>query len=201
MKRNLVVITVIGAAITFMVWAGARHAVKVRSTSQASGVGTAMGQQAPDFELVDLKTGNKVHLSDFRGKAVLLNFWATWCPPCRVEIPWFIDFQKQYGSQGLQVIGVAMDDAGRDSIESFANNMGINYLVVQGTDQVANAYGGVEGLPTSFYLDRDGRVVKTVTGLVSHAEAEQNVKLVLARGTLQSATAPIEASSQANSKP
>ncbi len=196
MNRNLVVITVIGTVITFMVWAGVRHAERSGNTVAASGVGTAVGQQAPDFALVDLKTGNTVHLSDFRGKAVLLNFWATWCPPCRVEIPWFIDLQKQYASQGLQVIGVAMDDAGRDSIENFANNMGINYLVVQGTDKVANAYGGVEGLPTSFYLGRDGRVVKTVTGLISHAQTEQNVKQALAQRAQ-----PLQASSQTSPKP
>ncbi len=189
----------IGAAIALMIWAGVRYGKS--SATLATGVGTRRGQQAPDFELVDLKTGNKVRLADFRGKAVLLNFWATWCPPCKVEIPSFVDLQNQYGPQGLQVIGVAMDDAGRDTIETFARNMGINYLVLQGTDKVADAYGGVAGLPTTFYLGRDGRVVKSVEGLVTHGEAEENVKLALAQGTPQVAGAPpMQASSQPGQK-
>jgi cytochrome c biogenesis protein CcmG/thiol:disulfide interchange protein DsbE len=145
-------------------------------------VGARRGALAPDFELVDLKSGNKVSLSDFRGKAVLLNFWATWCPPCKAEIPSFVDLQKQYGPQGLQVVGVAMDDAGRDTIEAFANEMSINYLVVQGTEKVANDYGGIDGLPTTFYIGRDGKVVKIVAGLMGHGEAERNVKRALTQG-------------------
>ena len=122
-----------------------------------------------------------MHLSDFRGKAVLLNFWATWCPPCKVEIPWFIDLQKQYGPQGFVVLGVAMDDAGRDTILKFDNDMNINYPVLQGTETVGDAYGGVESLPTSFYIDREGKIVSRVLGLRSHGEVEANIQRALER--------------------
>src|SRR5512138_1648113 len=102
----------------------ARHGAGLTHSSDA-----VKGKPAPDFALKDLN-GNTVRLADLRGKAVLLNFWATWCPPCKVEIPWFVDLQKQYGPQGLQIVGVAMDDAGPDAIAKFAKEMGINYTVL-----------------------------------------------------------------------
>jgi hypothetical protein len=100
-------------------------------------------------------------------------------------MPWFVDVQQQYGPQGLVVIGVAMDDAGRDTIARFTDSMKINYLVLQGDEKVGNAYGGVEALPTTFYIGRDGAVVKRVFGLTSHSDIEQSVKLALNRGQQQ----------------
>src|SRR5690242_16222960 len=102
--------------------------------------GQSKGKEAPDFVLKDLD-GKKVKLSDYRGKAVLLNFWATWCPPCKVEMPWFVDLQKQYGNDGLVVLGVAMDDSEPGTIAKFANEMGVNYPVLLGTDKVSDDYG------------------------------------------------------------
>ncbi len=178
----------VAAALALMIWTGGRAR---RQASPAGGVGWKAGNLAPEFELADLKTGNKVRLSDFKGKAVLLNFWATWCPPCKAEIPWFVDLQKDYGPQGLQVIGVAMDDADQETIEAFANDMGVNYLILLGTEKVGEDYGGVTGLPTTFYIARDGRIVKSVAGLISHADMERNVKLALKQGEQQAeATAP-----------
>jgi peroxiredoxin len=179
------VLVVVAAAVGIMLWVGARRASSTGGDSLARSAGALRGKAAPDFKLVDLRTGKEVQLADFKGKAVLLNFWATWCPPCKVEIPWFIDLQKQYGPQGLQIIGVAMDDAGKDKILKFANDMGINYLVLQGTEKVAEQYGGVESLPTTFYIGRDGLITKRVFGLVSHGETEENVKLALSSGTAQ----------------
>jgi thiol-disulfide isomerase/thioredoxin len=123
-----------------------------------------------------------VQLSDFRGKAVLLNFWATWCPPCKVEIPWFVDLQNRYAGRGLQVVGIAMDDAGAASIARFANDMNMNYPVLQGTENVADSYGGVDGLPITFYIGRDGRVAQRILGLGSHADVEDAVRSVLHLG-------------------
>ena len=129
-------------------------------------VGDVRGKVAPDFELTSLD-GKRVKLSDFRGKAVLLNFWATWCSPCKVEMPWFVDLQKKYGNDGLVVVGVAMDDTDTPKIAEFASQMGVNYPVLLGTDKVSDDYGNVQFLPTSFYIDRDGKFVGKGVGLLA----------------------------------
>jgi thiol-disulfide isomerase/thioredoxin len=139
---------------------------------------------AADFELQDLN-GNPVRLSDFQGKAIVLDFWATWCGPCRREIPWLIQFQKQYGPQGLQVIGVSMDDGGRDAIDPFVRRAGINYIVVLGDNRLGSLYGGVEVLPTTFYISRDGNVLAFAKGLTSKSVIEQNIKEALASKALR----------------
>src|SRR3982751_3147390 len=123
-------------------------------TSQQGGAGKLQGQTAPDFALASLE-GKTVRLSDFRGKAVLLNFWATWCEPCKVEMPWFVELQKEYGPQGFQIVGVAMDDASTEDITKFARKMGVNYPVLLGKESVGQSYGGVGVLPTTFFIDRD----------------------------------------------
>ena len=119
---------------------------------------------------------SKVKLSDFRGKAVLLNFWATWCPPCKVEMPWFADLQKQYGKDGLVILGVAMDDSAPDKIAQFASEMGVNYPILLGTDQISDDYGDVQYLPTSFFIGRDGTIVDKMTGLLDRKDIEEAVK-------------------------
>ena len=151
--------------------------------ARLSGSNTAIkGKDAPDFQLTGVD-GKTIQLADLRGKAVLLNFWATWCPPCKIEIPWFVDLQKQYGPQGLQIVGVAMDEGNpRDAIAKFAKEMGVNYTMVLGNDKIADAYGGVEALPTTFYIGRDGKIVTRVFGLVSHSEVEDNIRAALKQG-------------------
>lgn len=134
--------------------------------------------RAPDFTLRDMN-GAPVRLSDFRGKAVVLNFWATWCLPCRREIPWFIEMQNKYGRQGLQIIGVSMDDGGRDAVEGFVKRMGINYLILQGDNHAASLYGGAQVVPKTYYISRDGRVVSSVEGLVNESEVEKNIEEAL----------------------
>lgn len=149
--------------------------VKPKSAGLA---GDVSGKPAPEFELKDLN-GKTVHLSDYRGKAVVLNFWATWCPPCKVEMPWFVDLQERYGSQGLVILGVALDDASKEQIAKFASDMKLNYPVLIGEDKVAQAYGGVEMLPTTFYIDRNGKVTERVFGLLDRKEIEENAVKVL----------------------
>src|SRR5215468_1061368 len=142
---------------------------------QQAGAGKLQGQPAPDFSLTALD-GKNLKLSDFHGKAVLLNFWATWCEPCKVEMPWFVDLQKKYGPQGLQVFGVAMDDASPKEISEFAQKMGVNYPIVIGKEEVGTLYGGVQLLPSTFFISRDGKVMERVFGLVSRSEIETNIQ-------------------------
>lgn len=172
MKRNAIIGGIVAIIVALMVYASTK-------APGAGIVGGKSGQTAPDFELKDLN-GRPVHLSDFRGKAVVLNFWATWCPPCKEEIPWFIDLQKKYGPQGLQIVGVSMDDGGRDAVAPFAREMGINYTVLLGTDTVGDLYGGVHALPTTFYIGRDGKITEYAPGLISHYGVERNIKEALA---------------------
>ena len=182
-RRNTLVILVVVAAVAVMLIGGQ---YMVRKSQQGgltpAGGGPKPGASAPDFALQSLD-GKTVRLSDFRGKAVLLNFWATWCEPCKLEMPWFIELQKQYGPQGLQVLGVAMDDSGKDTIAKFAHNMGVDYPVLLGKESVSDQYGGLEYLPTSFYIDRDGKVVARVFGLRSRSDIEDWIKQALSRGS------------------
>src|SRR5258708_1066765 len=122
-------------------------------------------------------------LSELKGKAVLVDFWATYCEPCKVEMPWFAELQKKYGPKGFQVIGVAMDDedtAGK--ISEFAKKLGVNYPILLGTEHVADLYGGIDGLPMSFFIDRSGKIVDRQLGLVDMSILEDNIKKALAQG-------------------
>lgn len=196
MKRNAFVFTVLAVAILGMLSFGKyvdRQRQK-RPATTSSLAGDARGVQAPDFELVSLD-GRKVKLSDFRGKAVVLNFWATWCPPCKTEMPWFVDLQKQYGSDGLTILGVAMDDSDPQKIAQFASEMGVNYPVLLGTNNVSEAYGDVEYLPTTFYINRQGKIVGKVAGLIDKAKNEDDAKKALdsdvGRTAVNSAPGPV----------
>ena len=178
MKRDPIVIIVVAMVVTVMLVFGLQMARR-NSGGVASNTGPSMkGVLAPDFTLESLD-GKTVRLSDFRGKGVLLNFWATWCQPCKIEMRWFEQLQKQYGSQGLQVIGIAMDGASKDEIAEFANNLGVDYLILLGKEDIGDAYGGVQFLPATFYVGRDGKIVDEVFGLKSRTEIEDNVKKAL----------------------
>jgi cytochrome c-type biogenesis protein len=117
---------------------------------------------APDFTLTDTH-GAKLRLSDYKGKVVLLDFWATWCGPCRVEIPWFVEMQQKYRARGFVVIGVATRDSPA-AVEKFYQQFHLNYPVAMGNDALSEEYGGLFGLPTSFVIGRDGRIYSEHTG-------------------------------------
>ena len=197
MKRNAIVFVALCLAIFFMVASG-KYLTRIRAQKNGNPtmVGDVRGVTAPDFDLMSLD-GKRVKLSDFRGKAVLLNFWATWCSPCKVEMPWFVDLQKKYGKDGLVVIGVAMDDSEAPKIAEFAAELGVNYPVLLGTDKVSEAYGSVDYLPTSFYIDRDGKIIGKGVGLLGRREIEDSVQKALASqpatGTRQASRAALPA--------
>ncbi|HXP17557.1 MAG TPA: TlpA disulfide reductase family protein [Terriglobales bacterium] len=180
MRRDPVVIIVVAMVVTVMLVFGFQMARR-KSREAASQGPNLQGKAAPDFTLHSLE-GQTVHLSDFRGKGVLLNFWATWCQPCKIEMPWFAELQKQYGPQGLQIVGVAMDDAGPKEISKFAHDLGVNYPILVGEESVGDAYGGLPFLPATFYIGRDGKVLDKVYGLKGRGEIEDSIKKALATG-------------------
>ncbi len=141
------------------------------------GKGVAEESQAPDFSLPDL-TGQKLDLSSYRGKVVLLDFWATWCDLCRDEIPHFVQLQNTYGSQGLQIIGVSMDD-GPEPVRDFYQRLKMNYPVVMGNAKTGELYGGVLGLPMAFLIRRDGRISAKYTGATDISVLEKEIKTLL----------------------
>src|SRR6202451_4716223 len=151
-----------------------------RRSKQEAAIGNIQMKSgvAPDFALQSLD-GKTVRLSDFRGKPVVLNFWATWCGPCKIEMPWFVDFQKQYGAQGLQIVGVAMDDASKEDISKFAKDMGVNYPILIDKESVGDQYGGVPALPETFLIGRDGKLMDKIIGLRGKGEIEEDIKKAL----------------------
>jgi thiol-disulfide isomerase/thioredoxin len=168
----LAVVAIIAAAMLYFGF----HMARRSGPSHRLGIGYAT--PAPDFSLESLD-GKSMRLSDLRGKAVLLNFWATWCTPCKIEMPWFVELQNQYGPQGLQIVGVAMDDSSKEDIAKFAKDMGVNYPVLLGKEAVGDAYGGVPALPESFFIGRDGKIVDKILGLKSKSEIEDSIRKAL----------------------
>jgi len=132
---------------------------------------------APDWSLRDAQD-NIVRLADFRGRILLLNFWATWCAPSTVEMPWFNDFARQYGSRGLSVVGVAVEDYGWDVVRAFARANNIQFPIVLGDDRTVDSHG-VSVLPTTFLIDRQGRIAARFVGLVARAEVEDDLQALL----------------------
>lgn len=132
-----------------------------------------------DFTLKDMN-GADVELAAFRGKVILLNFWATWCPPCRIEVPGFVELQEEYRDQGLVVVGLSVDDP-VSKIVAFAAELEVNYpmLVGLGRDDFQEAYGPILGMPTTFFIKRDGTLCKTHTGFATKDDVEKVIKELL----------------------
>ena len=136
------------------------------------------GTFAPDFSLPQLN-GDPLQLSAHRGKIVLLDFWATWCDPCKTEIPWLIEFNHKYGPKGLVILGIAMDDEGKKAVQPWVASRSfdvngqqakMDYPILLGNDKIADKFGGILGLPTSMLYSRDGRKIKTIVGLINYQD-------------------------------
>jgi len=134
---------------------------------------------APDFSLTGL-SGRNFSLSDYRGKVVVLDFWATWCDPCKEEIPHFIEMQSKYASQGLQVLGISMDDD-EPPVRQFQQQFKMNYPVALGNPKLADQYGGILGLPITFVIDRNGRITARHVGATDPSVIEAEVQKLLAQ--------------------
>ena len=133
---------------------------------------------APSFSLQDAD-GRTVTLADYKGKVVLLNFWATWCGPCKIEIPWFVEFEQKYKDRGFAVLGVAMDEDGWGVVKPYIAKNKVNYRILMGDDSTAQMYGGVESLPTTFMIDAAGKIASTHIGLVSKSDYENEIVQLL----------------------
>jgi thiol-disulfide isomerase/thioredoxin len=204
-KKSAFFVAMMVFGISLMIWAGvyslrarklkaqqaqANHIVLTKDGAAnlgdgagSSGETTAQdiplkGKPAPAFTLVTLD-GKKVSLSDYKGRPVVVNFWATWCAPCKLEMPWFEEFRQKYQAQGFEILGIAEDDAGKDEIAKTAKKVAVTYPILLTDGKVAPAYGGVDMLPTSFYIDRKGLVTTETIGLASKDEVEANIKKLL----------------------
>ncbi|MGD0831065.1 MAG: TlpA disulfide reductase family protein [Terracidiphilus sp.] len=209
MKRNSIVLSVVLFILVAFAWAGwanfeYRQQAAARilaatpqadvtqdpATGELQYLSPLIGKPAPQFSLEDLN-GKKVSLADYKGHALLLNFWATWCTPCKLETPWLIELRNQYAAQGVEVLGISADDIDRDNpakladekrqIAHFIQQMHVPYPVLIDGDSVSKPYGGLDDLPTSFYLNRSGTVVAAQIGLTSKDEIESNIKRALGK--------------------
>lgn len=208
MMRRALVLGVMVVGVALLLWAG-WHNLRERKLAmqkarenqvvlipekqgQAGAEGDELapkmrGKQAPQFALTSLE-GKKVSLADYKGRPVLVNFWATWCGPCKVEMPWFEEFRKQYQAQGFEILGLADDvDAGKDAISKVAQKAGVTYPILLTDGKVQDAYGGLDVLPMSFYIDRNGVIVEQTAGLGSKDQIEANIKKTIASGQVAQA--------------
>jgi peroxiredoxin len=149
-----------------------------QTTPQPSQPAPQVGQPAPDFSLSD-SSGSPVKLSAYKGKVVLLDFWATWCTGCKVEIPWYVEFQDKYRNDGLTAIGVSMDDDGWKSVKPFLEEHKLNYPVVIANQDLTTRYGGLPALPMTLLIDRDGRIAESHAGMVDKDTFENKIKTLL----------------------
>ena len=155
----------------------------VPAREKPSGIGrtsvpTQQWGNAPDFTLPKFK-GGQFTLSSLKGKVIILDFWATWCGPCRMEIPGFVELYAKYKAKGLEIVGVALDKGGELAVGPFAKQYGINYTIVFGDRKITQKYGGIPGIPTTFIIDREGNLAGRHVGYASQEAFEEIIKKLL----------------------
>jgi peroxiredoxin len=168
------------ALLTFpMLMSGTREGVTNVADAEMPENATCTGEGAANFDFT-LKTpgGGTVNLADYKGRVVLLNFWGTWCPPCRVEVPAFVEVQEAYRDRGLVIVGVAVEDTD-EAVSAFASEMGINYPLAMTQDDLEHAYGPIYGLPLSFFIARDGSICRKHFGELTKERVEQEIAPLL----------------------
>ncbi len=150
-------------------------------SAQQDGVRTTESQSThplPEFSIQDMQ-GNLFRSEALRGKVALVNFWATWCGPCKIEMPWFVEFQRKYKDRGFTVLAISLDEGGWDPVRRFATEMELNFPVVLGDDPLSLEFGGIRALPTTMIVNREGNVVATHTGLVPKQTYETAIEELL----------------------
>jgi cytochrome c biogenesis protein CcmG, thiol:disulfide interchange protein DsbE len=184
MKKILLIVGTVVVLIGATVYLDRVTRLKPRSSVATVRADDPPGTPAPAVTFKNLD-GQDVPLSGYEGKVVLVNFWATWCEPCQVEIPWLIEMQQKYASKGFTVLGVDVDDEGNNVVsactakERFKVNgqqLPINYPILRGNDDVADKFGGLLGYPTSFLISRDGKIVKKTQGLIDYEEITKAIE-------------------------
>ncbi|MDF1578299.1 MAG: TlpA disulfide reductase family protein [Desulfobulbales bacterium] len=143
----------------------------------AGSVGAA--EKMPEFSEKNITGDGLVNSADFAGKVLLVNFWATWCPPCRKEIPALIKIHDKYKDQGFSVIGISMDEGGRRVVGKFVEKLGVNYPVFIGNAKLGRGFGGVMGIPVTFLVDREGNLVQRLDGYISEKVLDKQLYLLL----------------------
>jgi peroxiredoxin len=194
MSRRILVLAVVFACFALIVWSGYQHrhlrlstalpstpAANAEPSTQETDAVTSplLGKPAPQFVLRDL-AGHRVSLADYRGKALLINFWATWCEPCQLEMPWFIALQQKYASQGFTVLGIDKDyPEDLSKVPGFAKKMNLNYPVLYGNARTYSDYGCCDYLPMSYYVDRTGTIRIATVGLGERETVETYIRRLL----------------------
>lgn len=185
MKKTLLVIGTVVVLIVATIFADRATRVRAKADNPVMKADAPKAAElAPELTLKDLN-GNDVSLSEYKGKVVLVNFWATWCEPCRVEIPWLIDMQHKYGPKGFVLLGIALDDEGKSAVVPFVakerfdvdgQKLPMDYKILIGNDEAADKFGGLFGYPTSILISRDGKQIKRVTGIISEDEMNKLIE-------------------------
>ena len=182
MKKTILILVAVVAATLAVHFAD--KATRVHTSASGRSIAPKAGEPAPDFSAKDLND-QSVKLSDYKGKVVLVNFWATWCDPCREEIPWLIALQNKYSAKGFTVLGLAMDEEGKPVVAPFVarerydvegQKQPMNYPIVIGGESVAEKFGGLLGYPTSVLISRDGKQIKRVTGVLNEDEISKLIE-------------------------
>jgi cytochrome c biogenesis protein CcmG/thiol:disulfide interchange protein DsbE len=184
MKKGIYIAVGVAALLAVMVWAD--HKFPAGGSPSASSA-AATPTDAPTVGLQGLD-GKDTTLQQYKGQVVLVNFWATWCGPCKVEIPWMIEFQQKYSPRGFTILGVSMDEDGKKAVQPFLDKerfdvggqqMAMNYPIFLGSDAIGEKFGGILGLPTTMLFNRDGKKVRTIVGLVNHDDLSKAIEGLL----------------------